>query len=151
VHIRGTFQQVGLADLARFIAPAPMPGVLKAFAYPSGLVCFVGGRLDVAFSFESKGVEASGLPPFDLEQLNRPPRNRQPSLDAYRPGQTSLAQQASTQNSPAAEARAPHHSLSTVVPEQSPGETTEPARAQRSRGGALARLIGAARPQQGDQ
>jgi hypothetical protein len=114
VHIRGTFEEVGLAELARFVAATRQSGVLKVLAEPSGLVCFVEGRLDVAyrshgshrerlsaystapdpleerrmerdrlaelmrldqsgaaFSFESKQVEPSGLPPLGLDALGR--------------------------------------------------------------------------------
>jgi hypothetical protein len=238
VHIRGTFQEVGLADLARFIATTRMSGVLKVFADPSGLICFVEGDLDVAyrshgshrerlsaysassdplegrrmerdrlaelmrldqsgaaFSFESKEVEASGLPPFTLEQLQRPAGHGPAGVDAYRPGQAPpdrpvATHSSPTHSSPTAETRASRHTFSTLLPEQSPSETTErpmaidaqsaqpahlssgqtatgpvavaarrasmpstrqQARAQRSRGGALARLIGAVRQRQGDQ
>lgn len=238
MHIRGTFQEVGLADLARFIATTRMSGVLKVFADPSGLICFVEGDLDVAyrshgshrerlsaysassdplegrrmerdrlaelmrldqsgaaFSFESKEVEASGLPPFTLEQLQRPAGHGPAGVDAYRPGQAPpdrpvATHSSSTHNSSTAETRASRHTFSTLLPEQSPSETTErpmaidaqsaqpahlssgqtatgpvavaarrasmpstrqQARAQRSRGGALARLIGAVRQRQGDQ
>jgi hypothetical protein len=235
VHIRGTFQEVGLADLARFIATTRMSGVLKVFADPSGLICFVEGDLDVAyrshgshrerlsaysassdplegrrmerdrlaelmrldqsgaaFSFESKEVEASGLPPFTLEQLQRPAGHGPAGVDAYRPSQAPpdrpvATHSSPTHSSPTAETRASRHTFSTLLPEQSPSEITErpmaidaqsahlssgqtatgpvavaarrasmpstrqQARAQRSRGGALARLIGAVRQRQGDQ
>lgn len=49
MHIRGTFQEVALVDLARFIAAARQTGVLRVFADPSGLVCFVDGDMDAAF------------------------------------------------------------------------------------------------------
>ncbi len=208
MHIRGTFEEVGLAELARFVAATRQSGVLKVFAEPSGLVCFVEGRLDVAyrshgshrerlsaystapdpleerrmerdrlaelmrldqsgaaFSFESKQVEPSGLPPLDLDVLGRLVGRRGPGAapePAAAPQPAPVRPAVEPLWSPDILTPTTAESLGDVMVGQTPVPspavpvlaTRQLARAQRtdrSRGGALARLIGAVRQRQGDQ